>query len=235
MANEHRLSRAGYHAVFAVAIALVGIDILLRLVMIEQRSARKWIQPQIVTETDALIGADSQYMSFGGDAPSPSTSCEDLIRNYGETVIAKSSPLPGMVRLVCSGNMLLVFAATVVNASLYASFDSVCPVVSDGLGIAADISGPSPPYHENIRLGSSRRWTLLPPSIRTIFPFSSDRRRCRPLRRAKNRRPRLPHKLSHFRPSTNHNHRQHPQQSPPIHLPLLRRSCSCPANGVSHG
>lgn len=126
MANGSRLSRASYHAVFAVAIALVGIDILLRLVMIEQRSARKWIQPQLVAETDALIGAGSEYESFGDDAPSPSASCEDLIRDGGEPVNAKSSPLPGMVRLMCSGNLLLVFAATVVNASLYASFDSVC-------------------------------------------------------------------------------------------------------------
>lgn len=176
MANEHRLSWAGYHAVFAVAIALVGIDILLRLVMIEQRSARKWIQPQIVAETDALIGAASHYESFEDDASSPSASCEDHIRDDGEPVDAKSSPLPGIVRLVSSGNMLLVFAATVVNASLYASFDSVYPLVSGGLCIAADISGPPPPYHENIRLGSSRRRTLLPSSIHTIFPFSSDRR-----------------------------------------------------------
>lgn len=121
---------------FAVAIALVGIDILLRLVMIEQRSARKWIQPQTVTETDALIGAGSQYESLGNDPPSPSASCEDLIRpdgDDGEPVNTKSSPLPGMLRLMCSGNLLLVFAATVVNASLYASFDSVSGIVSEGL------------------------------------------------------------------------------------------------------
>lgn len=141
MANGNRLSRVGYHAVFAVALALVGIDILLRLMMIEQRSARKWIQPQLVAETDALIEAGSQYESSGDDAPSPSASCDAVLpESQGEPVGVKPSPLPGMVRLMCSGNLLLVFAAIVVNASFYASFDSAC-LVSDSLCIASDISG----------------------------------------------------------------------------------------------
>lgn len=130
MVGTYRISRAGYHSVFIVAIVLIVLDILLRLVMIERKTASKWIQiqPEDGTEglmSDALSQIDTQYESFGGESP---TVQGDSIQPYedGEPVASgRASLLPGMVRLMCSGNLLLVLGATVVDASLYSSFDTV--------------------------------------------------------------------------------------------------------------
>ncbi|RMZ27585.1 hypothetical protein D0859_08350 [Hortaea werneckii] len=42
---------AGYYAVFAMAFGLIALDIVLRLVMIEKKSAAKWLSPTEVDES----------------------------------------------------------------------------------------------------------------------------------------------------------------------------------------
>lgn len=130
MVGMYRISRAGYHSVFTVAIALIVLDILLRLVMIERKTVSKWVQIQPEDETEGLMSGavaqnDTQHESFGGEAP---TVQDDSLQSYeeGEPVASgRASRLPGMVRLMCSSNLLLVLGATVVDASLYSSFDTV--------------------------------------------------------------------------------------------------------------
>ncbi|GAB1192834.1 hypothetical protein APSETT444_002031 [Aspergillus pseudonomiae] len=62
------LSRISYDAVFTIAVGLVVLDILLRLFMIEQKTALKWTQPQIAneTESDAVDRYGSRTIAFLG-------------------------------------------------------------------------------------------------------------------------------------------------------------------------
>ncbi|PLB51161.1 MFS amine transporter [Aspergillus steynii IBT 23096] len=128
------LSRLGYHAVFVMAIGLVVLDILLRLFMIEQKTASKWAQPG-VNETESLLDAAPGDGIHYGTARSVSSdqSSEDctqlLVDNIGESASSgRVSSMPVMVRLICSRRVLVALGATVVEAMMYSSFDTVLPL-----------------------------------------------------------------------------------------------------------
>lgn len=115
-----------------MAIALVILDIVLRLFMVEQKTALKWIQPS-VNETESLLDAASGNggIQYGSErSVSSELSPEDCSRlleeNIGEPVSSgRMSSMPVMVRLVCSRRVLVALGATVVEAMMYSSFDTV--------------------------------------------------------------------------------------------------------------
>ncbi|KAE8146383.1 major facilitator superfamily domain-containing protein [Aspergillus avenaceus] len=133
------LSRIGYDAVFAIAIGLVALDIILRLFMIEQKTALKWTQPEAEDETAGLFDGSNQnhitaYQTteqVSSDNVSidqrHSVSCPDEIP--GEAASSgKTSRVPPILRLMYSPSVLLVVGATVVDAILWSSFDTVLPL-----------------------------------------------------------------------------------------------------------
>ncbi|KAL4871079.1 hypothetical protein BDV12DRAFT_206922 [Aspergillus spectabilis] len=136
------LSRAGYHAVFGMAIVLIVMDILLRLVMIERKNALKWIddyQSESVSteETERLLGPAIQGNTLYEALAKPYESEHDTQQppngkpaddTLEPTTSKKRRSMPGMVRLLCSGTLLIVLLATLVLAMAYSSFDTVLPL-----------------------------------------------------------------------------------------------------------
>ncbi|KAL2837843.1 major facilitator superfamily domain-containing protein [Aspergillus pseudoustus] len=133
------LSKAGYHAVFSLAIALIALDITLRLFMIEKKNALEWIPDQSASseETERLIAPPAQgSFSSGAGVKSGDTDAHASQPNgkpaEDDVTVAfsgkKKNSVPGILRLMCSGALLVVLAATVIQAVAYASFDSVLPL-----------------------------------------------------------------------------------------------------------
>ncbi|OJJ65065.1 hypothetical protein ASPSYDRAFT_142555 [Aspergillus sydowii CBS 593.65] len=128
--------QAGYHAVFAMAIALIVVDIVLRLVMIERKTAAKWIDVQseiagteAEAETERLIAPATEYVSSYEGVESEHSSQQ---QSNGKTADEQPNPnrrsMPGIVRLMGSLTILVVLQATLVEAMTYSSFDSVLPL-----------------------------------------------------------------------------------------------------------
>lgn len=126
----YRLSRLGYHAVFVIAIALIALDIVLRLVMIEQKTAAKWVYARNADETEGLLGhGETHYGALEEEQNDPLSDDESTDGGESGSVSSagrRTSSMPAIVRLLCSGNMLIALAATLVDAMIWASFDTVC-------------------------------------------------------------------------------------------------------------
>ncbi|OJI99189.1 hypothetical protein ASPVEDRAFT_506170 [Aspergillus versicolor CBS 583.65] len=129
------LSKAGYHAVFAMAMALIVVDIVLRLVMIERKSAAKWIDVQsgaaeAETETERLIAPATENSSSYEGVETEHISQQQSNGKAAED--GQSNPsrrsMPGIMRLMGSLTILVVLQATLVEAMTYSSFDSVLPL-----------------------------------------------------------------------------------------------------------
>ncbi|KAE8373183.1 major facilitator superfamily domain-containing protein [Aspergillus bertholletiae] len=131
------LSRVSYDAVFAIAVGLIILDILLRLVMIEQKTALKWTQPPIANETESLLGSVGD--TGNGVYEATRQDYSEVVANPRHSVCwpevsgepnssGKTSNIPPIVRLMCSSSMLLFLGATVVDAILWSSFDTVLPL-----------------------------------------------------------------------------------------------------------
>ncbi|KAL4975574.1 major facilitator superfamily domain-containing protein [Aspergillus desertorum] len=139
------LSKAGYHAVFGLAIALIFVDIVLRLVMIERKNASRWIG-DIHRESEAEAEAETQRLISPAAATQIAPPYESIqrIHEHEHDSESQTQPsnsksavegsthtkgsMPGMLHMICSATLLVVLQATLVEAMAWASFDSVLPL-----------------------------------------------------------------------------------------------------------
>ncbi|PYH96206.1 MFS amine transporter [Aspergillus ellipticus CBS 707.79] len=126
------LSRVSYHSVFILAIGLIVLDISLRLVMIERKSASQWMGDDATTdgETEGLLrggGGGGGYAAIPQDCAPTAVPGADEVGDEPLSAGKKTS-VPGIVRLIYSGRLLVVLIATVADAIMYSAFDTVLPL-----------------------------------------------------------------------------------------------------------
>ncbi|KAH8813022.1 MFS transporter-like protein [Xylogone sp. PMI_703] len=140
---------AGYYPVFYMAFAIIFLDIILRLVLIEKKVARQWlddgelqsaIEPEL-TSPDVAVGEKEESDLDTGNAP---TQGGEEIRHEDMIVSGEPDPvqapvqnvarvrlrtkLPPFLGLLASRRLLAALWGCFVQASLMTSFDSVLPL-----------------------------------------------------------------------------------------------------------
>ncbi|EHA24883.1 hypothetical protein ASPNIDRAFT_210350 [Aspergillus niger ATCC 1015] len=111
-------------------------DICLRLVMVEPKNAAQWIQSGSGGETQALLNEaethGAGYDAITANARAGQTSGlgnEYPTEGSGEPLTSgRSTSVPGIIRLIFSGKLLVVLLATVVDAIIWSAFDTVLPL-----------------------------------------------------------------------------------------------------------
>ncbi|MCJ1362369.1 hypothetical protein MMC16_001472 [Acarospora aff. strigata] len=124
--------RGGYYAVFAMAFALLGLDILLRFVLIEKKVAKKWSNAED-GEGHELGNSPAQHQKTEpispvniSDAQTPSA--EQHPEAKKRTLRRCIHNLPPVVTLLKSRRLLAALWGCAVQAALLTSFDSVLPL-----------------------------------------------------------------------------------------------------------
>ncbi|SMQ49486.1 unnamed protein product [Zymoseptoria tritici ST99CH_3D1] len=131
---------AGYYAVYAMCFGLIGVDIVMRIVMIEPRNARRWLKTEdiAVPESSDAEKADDKpptveqkHPSTASDSPTPDT------QTPPETSPPSTPPskirlflhhLPPIVTLLSSRRILAILWACTMASSLMTSFDAILPL-----------------------------------------------------------------------------------------------------------
>lgn len=125
--------RAGYDAVFGMAYGLIGLDIILRLLLVEKKVAARW---DPVAELQAKNAADSTNNAIS--APNETTDTEKGLEP-GESVVAdqptesvlrdrRRDHLPPVLALLYSRRLLAALFCALIQAALITSFDSVLTI-----------------------------------------------------------------------------------------------------------
>ncbi|KAF7933992.1 uncharacterized protein EAE98_003701 [Botrytis deweyae] len=133
--------KAGYYAVFYMAFGLLVLDILLRLVLIEKKMARQWLDDE-VTNSDS--SSDSSISPNRNEDAVVTDARNKHITNTDEEKVVQSNPSgtteaaptssphiskwPAMFSLLKSRRLCAGLWGCVVQASLMSSFDSVIPL-----------------------------------------------------------------------------------------------------------
>ncbi|KAF5016006.1 hypothetical protein F66182_12453, partial [Fusarium sp. NRRL 66182] len=114
------LDRAGYDSVFMVALALIGVDVVLRLLMIEPTT--KPHGKSVEGETEPLLRNESptDYQTRGLDQSQPDIE--------GSLHPNTPSRIPPIVRLAMSGQLLVLLIASIVDAAIWTTFETTVPV-----------------------------------------------------------------------------------------------------------
>ncbi|KAG4443199.1 hypothetical protein IFR05_001341 [Cadophora sp. M221] len=118
-------ARSGYYSVFAIGFAIIGLDILLRLLMVEKSAAKQW-SPSISSngeETTPHESATNEIQS------APVT--EEFAGSEKTASVPSSTPtrhLPPLIALLLVPRLLVALFGCFVYSTFLASFDSVLPL-----------------------------------------------------------------------------------------------------------
>ncbi|KAL4767848.1 MFS transporter [Aspergillus nidulans var. acristatus] len=112
----------GYYAVFGLAFGFIGIDLLLRLVLIEKRHAAQWL----VSESTPSTPPDRQKQTEKQTGVSVLET--DKRTNPSQTPTHNAHPLRQLATLLSSPRLLICLWAHFVLSLLLTSFDSVLPL-----------------------------------------------------------------------------------------------------------
>ena len=133
-------AHGGYYAVFGLMFAMLGIDAVLRLVMIEKRVAQKWLEAEAVQTDTPNVRRESNSTASLAPCPNSSETSYTMTRNSDETT-NRAPPssqflrhrLPPVLRLLLSFRMLVGLAGGLLQSSLNVAFDSTLPLVVNSL------------------------------------------------------------------------------------------------------
>jgi len=125
--------RAGYYAVFAMAFGMIALDIVLRLLLIEKKAAKKWLgeddvqmEPQTLADDPEQAQADKQITAaFAPSEPSNSAAIDVPLTQTSSKIEKK---LPPMLILLKSRRMQATFASCAIAALILTAFDTTLPL-----------------------------------------------------------------------------------------------------------
>jgi MFS family permease len=125
---------AGYYAVFSMGFAIIGLDIFLRLLMVEKSVANQWLPP--ATETSRPISSESQSASdrdvdvVQSAAPKNSPLGEKHVTSDTEDRTPKkwTKKLPPLITLLGIPRLLVALLGCAVNSNSLGALDSVLPL-----------------------------------------------------------------------------------------------------------
>lgn len=116
-------AHAGYYTVFAIGFAIIGVDIILRLVMIEKKVAKQWDEPCDTSTDSGTVNTENEIQ------PIP----ESDIVPRSEKAPANSTPtwvqrLPPVITLLRIPRLLAALFGTFVASVFLSAFDSTLPL-----------------------------------------------------------------------------------------------------------
>ncbi len=133
-------AHGGYYAVFALMFAMLGVDAVLRLVMIEKRVAQKWLEAGPVQPDLPDVRPKSDSPASLTLCPESSETSDTMTGNRGEATYQappSSQILPHRlsprIRLLLSYRMLVGLAGGLLQSSLNVAFDSTLPLIVNAL------------------------------------------------------------------------------------------------------
>ncbi|CZR53304.1 related to vesicular amine transporter [Phialocephala subalpina] len=143
-------NKAGYYAVYFMAFGLIGLDILLRLSLVEKKIARQWLDDEAETATISDLEQGSQTEETVDEKPDIADPAPDASDLVGEKTVAADpipsdggthetipgtaadprirSKWPPVFTLLKSRRLLTALWGCIVQGSQMTAFDSVIPL-----------------------------------------------------------------------------------------------------------
>lgn len=122
--------RAGYNAVFGMAYALIGLDIVLRLLLVEKKVAVRWAPETTTTAAETASNEPSQGSPSTDSDPEKSTQAAEAQPTIDPSQFRqrRRDRLPPVLSLLYSRRMWAALVCSLLQAALLTSFDSVLTI-----------------------------------------------------------------------------------------------------------
>lgn len=115
----------GYYSVFGLAFGLIGIDIFLRVVLIEQKHAIKWLAPEMRPLSPVR---EKGKEGAAINASVPATDAESIDNQEKEKLKRSQHPLRQIAALLGTPRLAIALWGYFIVSLVLTSFDSVLPI-----------------------------------------------------------------------------------------------------------
>lgn len=133
-------AHGGYYAVFGLMFAMLGVDVVLRLVLIEKRVAQKRLKAEAVEIETQVADPNSDFPASLASCRNPSNIPCTMTENGDETTngppplsLTMHLQFPPILRLLISFRVLVGLAGGLLQSSLNVAFDSTLPLTVNAL------------------------------------------------------------------------------------------------------
>ena len=126
--------KAGYHVVFRMAFALVGLDLVMRVAMIEKGVAAKWAMtnPSAATSQETILSSqgDAGYQTFAEAQETEIGSGESTLtdgqsQDYEQESEYGEAQSPTFVQIAKQPRVVISSFGLLVQGLLFSAFDAV--------------------------------------------------------------------------------------------------------------
>jgi MFS family permease len=159
--------KAGYYSVYYMSFALIAVDIILRLALIEKKIAVQWIAQETpsperpgsgsgttdLTDEEKQQGCDQNVVTTPQPTVERNSLNENDLSNENISSEDKKFKWPPVITLLASRRLLTALWGCVIQASMSTAFDSVLPLfVHRIFGVSVHLSRiPRSHYHFSVK------------------------------------------------------------------------------------
>ena len=121
--------RSGYYPVFAVTFGVIGLDILLRLMLVEKKIAAKWMEPASIQIQNQLTPSiEDGIASAQRDASSAVAEKNTTIAATRTAETRRRRKIPSMLILLKSRRLLAAFWGSLATSITMTALDTTIPL-----------------------------------------------------------------------------------------------------------
>jgi MFS family permease len=120
--------RAGYYAAFAVAFAIIGMDFVLRVILVEKKIAVRYTRPAASSEEENSTTIKLQALPLSTGPVEPSPPPRIVATESHQPPSVRSSRVPMVIRILKIPRLLVALILSFVQALILSAFDATLPL-----------------------------------------------------------------------------------------------------------
>jgi len=124
--------RAGYYAAFALAFALILLDFVLRVILVEKKIAVRYTpSTALAEENTTAIKLQQLPLNAQTQEPSPASALDPTMSQ--QTTTTRPSKVPAVLRILKFPRLLVALFLSFVQALILSAFDATLPLYVNNL------------------------------------------------------------------------------------------------------
>ena len=126
-------ARCGYYAAFGLAFGFIGLDLVLRVILVEKKIAVRYTTPSLSTDEENPESIKLQPLQGGTAADQETSEAQSGARPPSPVANNRQSRVPQIIRILKYPRLLVALFLSFVQALILSAFDATLPLYLNAL------------------------------------------------------------------------------------------------------
>jgi MFS family permease len=126
-------ARCGYYAAFGLSFGFIGLDLVLRVILVEKKIAVRYIGPSLRTDDQNPEAVKLQSLQGGAPAIQETPEAQLDVRPPSPELNNWQSRIPPIIRILKYPRLLVALFLSFVQALILSAFDATLPLYLNAL------------------------------------------------------------------------------------------------------